>query len=156
MFKGVITITLLGCVTFGLSAAKVMPARAQITFDPKASQTTFFALDQGCVGRLSPDFAYFCTRFDYNTGPYSSNFHFTGLGGTVITYVVEPTPVEPAGPSPLQAIIMRDKTDGKSLMLTDLSGSCEVRAEQDAEYLLVRCLAQKGDILIENMGRFYK
>jgi hypothetical protein len=156
MFKRALTAAFSGSIISGIIVADVRQGIAQLTFDPNASQTTYFALDEGCVGRIPPNFAYFCTRMDYNTGPFSSNFHFTGQGGTVITYIVEPTSVRPNGPSSLQAIILREKIDGKSATLTDFSGSCEVREQQDVNYFLVRCSAQKGEIIIENMGRFYK
>jgi hypothetical protein len=156
MLMRVIDTALLGGVIAGLAAADVKPAMAQVIFEPKASQTTYFALDQGCVGKIPPDFEYFCTRMDYNTGPYSSNFHFTGQAGTVVTYIVEQTPVRPSGPSRLQAIILREQIDGKSAMLNDFTGSCEVRERQDMNYFLIKCWAQKGTMVIEHMGRFYK
>jgi len=150
------TTTIFVGVIAGLAAAEVKPAMAQVTFEPRASQTTYFALDQGCVGKIPPDLEYFCTRMDFNTGPDGSNFHFTGQTGTVITYIVEPTSVMPSGPSPLQVIVLREQIDGKSAMLTDFTGSCEVREKQDMNYFMIKCSAQKGDVVIEHMGRFYK
>jgi hypothetical protein len=155
MFNRAINIVLFGGVIAGLAAVENNPAISQVIFDPRASQTTYFALDQGCVGKI-PGLEYFCTRMDYNTGSYSSNFHFTGQAGTVITYIVEPTSVKPSGPSRLQGIILREQIDGKSATLTDFTGSCEVREGQGMDYFLVKCSAQKGDVIIENMGRFYK
>lgn len=58
---------ILGVVIASIVVADVTQGHAQVTFDPKASQTTYFALDQGCVGRLPRNFAYFCTRMDYNS-----------------------------------------------------------------------------------------
>ena len=140
----------------GLAAVEINPASSQVIFDPRASQTTYFALDQGCVGKIPPDIKYFCTRMDFNTGSYSSNFHFTGQAGSVITYVVEPTSVKPSGPSRLQGIILRKQIDGKSAALTDFTGSCEVREGQGMDYFLVKCSALKGDLFFEHTGRFYK
>jgi hypothetical protein len=93
---------------------------------------------------------------DYTAGPYSSNFHFTGQAGTIITYIVEPTSVKPSGPSRQQGIILREQIDGKSATFTNFTGSCEVREGQDMDYFLVKCSAQKGDVVIENKGSFYK
>lgn len=64
--------------------------------------------------------------------------------------------MKPVGSSPLQAIILREKLDGKSTLLSDFTGNCEVRENHVADYLLVKCSGQKGDSVIENMGRFYK
>lgn len=156
MLSRTIKATLLGCALVGLTAFKGKPAMAQVTFEPRASQITFFALEQGCIGEIPPSFKYFCIRMDYNTGPYSSNFHFTGQAGTVVTYIVEPTPVKPSGPSRLQAIVLREQIDGKSTMITDFAGSCEVREQQGMNYFMVKCSGQKGAAIIEHKGRFYK
>jgi hypothetical protein len=151
-----INTALLGSVIAGLAATEIKPAMAQVTFEPRAPQTTYFALEQGCIGKIPPDLKYICTRMDYNTGPYSSNFHFTGQAGTVITYIVEPTSVKPSGPSRLQAIVLRERIDGRSAVLTGFSGSCEIRGNNDMEYFLIKCSGKKGDIMVEHMGRFYK
>jgi hypothetical protein len=156
MLNRVIKTALFGGVIVGLVVTEVNPADSQVTFEPRASQTTYFALDQGCVGMILPDIKYFCARMDYSTGSYSSNFHFTGQAGTVVTYIVEPISVKPSGPSRLQGIILRKQIDGKSATLTDLTGSCEVREGQGMDYFLVKCSAQKGDVVIEHQGRFYK
>ena len=156
MLNRAINTALFGGVIAGLVVTEVDPAASQVTFEPRASQTTYFALDQGCVGKITPNLEYFCTRMDYTTGKYSSNFHFTGQAGTVVTYVVEPTPVKPSGPSRLQGIVLREHIDGNSSTLSDFTGSCEVREREGMDYFLVKCSAQKGEVVIENMGRFYK
>jgi len=156
MLSRAINSALFGGVIAGLVVTEIAPAVSQVTFEPRASQTTYFALDQGCFGKIPPDIEYFCTRMDYNTGSYSSNFHFTGQAGTVVTYIVGPTSVKPSGPSRLQGVVLRNQIDGKSATLTDFTGSCEVREGRSMDYFLVKCSAQKGDVVIEHMGRFYK
>lgn len=156
MLNRTINTVLFGSAIAGLVLAEVNPAISQVTFEPRASQTTYFALDRECVGKIPPDFKFFCTRMDYNTGPDSSNFHFTGQAGTVVTYIVEPTSIKPSGPARLQGIVLREQIDGKEAIITDLTGSCEVRERQDVAYFLVKCSAQKGGMVIENFGRFYK